>query len=520
MCPRCIDLPPWNAASRLQPTGALVAATLACVVVVLGATRVFADPAPPSLSKLSIHQLTSYSPGAAQIIQAHPRVLKVMGIATGPPLAAVHDYKASTPDGVVVLREYTGNQYLVTDDAAASALHFWNTVLAPPLNLLSPEDRALIDYVEGPNEGDSTPTWGSPEDTAWYNGFWMTLAPLIANAGFKPCAFSISVGNPPGSLGDMLASINRITPALRLVKSLGGAWSYHAYTIPYTTDVDTELWFSLRYRRYYDYFATAHPDLVDMPLILTEGGVDGHPGPGGAGWQNAGDAETYKNWLTWFDQRMREDDYVLGVTLFQCGSPGWPSYEIEPIAGWMADYLNSQDATPTITLSSTGWTRTITEGDGLPDDAFTVRNSSGGMLDYDITSDAAWLAVSPPSGTTTVATNPHTIDYSVTGLARGAYDAMVTVTDDNADNSPQTLNVHLVVEPPKYRGDFDRDLDIDLNDYGHFQVCMTGAGVVQQNPACQDADLDGDTDVDPDDFGILQGCMSGTNIVPVPQCEE
>jgi hypothetical protein len=491
---------------------------VSCLAAALAAQPGPVQAGTPSQSKLSIHQLTSYTPGARDIVAAHPRILKVMGIATGPPLDMVRDYKASTPDGLVVLREYTGHRYSVSEDPAEAARHFWDTVLAPPISLLSPTDRALIDYLEGPNEGDSTPTWGSAQDAIWFNDFWITLAPLIGDAGFKPCAFSISVGNPPGSLQDVYGALDRIVPALRLVKSLGGAWSYHSYTIPYTTEVGQEIWYSLRYRLYYDYFARWYPDIVDLPLILTEGGVDGHPGPGGAGWQNAGDAEMYQSWLTWYDRQIRQDSYVLGVTLFQSGSPGWASYEIEPIASWLADYLTSQTTTPVISLSPTGITAAVTEGENPTADSFSVLNVSGGTLVYSIASDVDWLVVSPSDGVSAGQTNTHMIEYTVSSFTQGTYAALITVADSQAGNSPQTLVLELTVGPPQYPGDFDNDSDVDQSDYGHFQTCLSGPGVVQPILDCQQADLDDDGDVDINDFGIFQTCMSGANVPADPGC--
>ena len=72
----------------------------------------------------------------------------------------------------------------------------------------------LIDYLEGPNECDNGPCWLSLQDVTWFSDFWVALAPLIANAGFKPCAFSIPVGNP-NNRGGVQAALDRIVPALR-----------------------------------------------------------------------------------------------------------------------------------------------------------------------------------------------------------------------------------------------------------------------------------------------------------------
>ena len=237
-------------------------AVAGCVLLVALTGR----SAAPSQSKISVHLLSSYSPGAAQIIAAHPRVIKILGT-DGAMLQAAREFKASTPQGKVVCRIYTPNRWTINDNPAVAGTNFWQTVLAPALVNLSAADKALIDYVEGPNEGDSTPTWGSAADTQWYNTFWMNLAPLIANAGFKPLAYSISVGNPPGTQAEVLASLDRIVPSLRLCQSLGGGWSYHSYTLPYSTNLTDEIWYSVRYRQYYSYFASAYPDLTNLPIV-------------------------------------------------------------------------------------------------------------------------------------------------------------------------------------------------------------------------------------------------------------
>jgi hypothetical protein len=305
-----------------------------------GSAGVQAAAGPPSRSKISVHLLGSYSAGARQIIDAHPPVLKILDTSL---IGAARDYKASTPNGKTVLRIYTPRTWSRSENPSAAASNFWSTVLAPPLNGLSAADRALIDYVEGPNEADSTPTWASATDTIWYNDFWLTLARLIADAGFKPCAYSISVGNPPGSTAEIQATLDRIAPSLRYIHSRGGAWSYHNYTIQYTTNVAVENFYSLRHRIYYNYFAMAHPDLVDLPILMTEGGVDG-----AGAWSERGSAEMFQNWLVWLDEQLRSESRVLGVTLFQIGDTGsWGRFNVESLAGWIAARLNSLPGTNT-----------------------------------------------------------------------------------------------------------------------------------------------------------------------------
>jgi hypothetical protein len=303
-----------------------------------------------SASKLSAHLITAYTAGASNIVAGRPRVLKVLALDSGFPsgmVQAMRDYKAKAPGGKVVVRVYTPKSYTLANDPTASALDFWNTVLQPPLNGISSSDRALIDYLEGPNEGD-TPTIGypySPPGAAaqWFNQFWTNLMPHIVSAGYKPCIGSIAVGNP-ASLSDLDPAV----PALRQAKAAGGAWSYHAYTVQYSTDVTLESWYSLRYRQFYAYFAQqGYSDLLNMPLILTEGGVDQSGSPTTSGWQYRGTAAQYERWLNWFDRQMGQDSYVLGCTLFEIGDPtGWSSFDLEPIAGWFRTYLTGPATWP------------------------------------------------------------------------------------------------------------------------------------------------------------------------------
>lgn len=305
-----------------------------------------ATAAPPSRSKIGIHLIGANTAGVQRICAAHPRVIKLLDT-SGAMLEAARQYKASTPNGIVVLRIYTAKRYAITDAPAASAEDFFRTVLAPPLNALSEADRRLIDYVEGPNECDSTPCWGTLQEAKWFNDFWVALAPRIAGAGFKPCAFCIPVGNPPGSAEEILRKIDAIVPALRICRRVGGAWSYHAYTPKYTTDLEYQLSYSLRYRRFYRRFAERHPDLRDLPLLITEAGFDTGGDPHKSGWQANGTAQQFQQWLTWWDRQIGEDHYVLGSTLFQIGSPQtWPSFDVEPIADWLAGYLKAAGPMP------------------------------------------------------------------------------------------------------------------------------------------------------------------------------
>ncbi len=299
---------------------------------------------PLSQSKLGIHLIGRYTEGARKIVAAGPRVIKVLDPqANGEMVEAMRDYKRRFPNGIIVMRVWERTpqvRYQITDDPIACADDFWRKVLEPAVNALSPSDRKLVDFLEGPNEGENTPTWESVEAARWFGRFWERLAMLIAKAGLRPCVGSIAVGNPTGSLDEIYAKLDAFVPALRAAKRFKGAWSYHAYSLEYTTDLKVEIWYSLRYRLFYEFLRKRHPDLANLPIILTEGGIDKAGNPKTDGWRARGDAEKFQAWLEWFDSELRKDKEVVGVTLFQIGDPqGWWSFDLEPIADWFASYL-------------------------------------------------------------------------------------------------------------------------------------------------------------------------------------
>lgn len=315
--------------------------TLPLLSLALLLTSLSACPAAPALSesKLSLHLIARCTEGAERVTQAGPRALKILDLHE-PMLQAARLYKSRYPQGRVVLRIYTQKNYPRDADPEASATDYWQTAMLPPLQRLSKADRALIDYLEGPNECEAYPAWESAETAGWSARFWVALADHMARAGFRPCVGSIPVGNPPGEPAEIEAKIAAFVPALRAARRHGGSWSYHAYTLEYSMDEGVERWYSLRYRMLHEMMVRHAPELADLPLILTEAGVDRSGNPQLDGWQQRGSALQYKEWLTWFDDRLREDPYVVAATLFQSGdTTGWPSFDTEPINRWLAGHL-------------------------------------------------------------------------------------------------------------------------------------------------------------------------------------
>lgn len=77
---------------------------------------------------------------------------------------------------------------------------------------------------------------------------------------------------------------------------------------------------------------------------------------------------------------------------------------------------------------------------------------------------------------------------------------------------------HLAHDRPL--ADLDFDLKVDAADAERFEACATAPGVPWTEPCCAPADIDADGDVDQDDFGLFQRCMSGPDEYPDPGCAQ
>lgn len=68
--------------------------------------------------------------------------------------------------------------------------------------------------------------------------------------------------------------------------------------------------------------------------------------------------------------------------------------------------------------------------------------------------------------------------------------------------------------------DLDRDGDVDLDDFGRFQACVTGSEIGPPDTGCEKTDFDGDNDVDLSDFGVFQRCISGPDQLAETDCAD
>ncbi|MCP4165778.1 MAG: hypothetical protein GY759_07770 [Chloroflexi bacterium] len=255
----------------------------------------------------------------------------------------VAEIKRISPQTLIVAR-YTPlplpdlNQW----DPIAAARAFVD-LLAPIA--VEPRRLANIDCWESYNE----PVIYNAEQMASYAQFEAERTRLLAEMGIRSCVGSFSTGQPSLELWPAFF------PALQAAKTWGGYLSLHEYSAPYmwfasgphqlTEDGDEgdEGWLTLRYRKVYRNFLA--PNGLDIPLVITETGIDGQvgnrPGPEGLGWQDFGrwwreqggvsttEEGFYVEQLAWYDAELMKDDYVLGATIYALAGPqGWQSFEI------------------------------------------------------------------------------------------------------------------------------------------------------------------------------------------------
>lgn len=186
---------------------------------------------------------------------------------------------------------------------------------------------------------------------------------LLAAAGVRSVIGNFGTGLPD------LALWPSFRPALEAAIAHQGYLGLHEYSAPtmqfgtpqdplgWGADPAQEGWLTLRYRKVYRGYL--QPNGLELPLLLTEVGVDGlvtnRPGPAGKGWEDfAGywdelgmgtDAPgNYMEQLAWYDAQLHQDAYVLGAAIYAAAaSPGWETYELlgdSRVEAFLRQYLS------------------------------------------------------------------------------------------------------------------------------------------------------------------------------------
>lgn len=138
---------------------------------------------------------------------------------------------------------------------------------------------------------------------------------------------------------------------------------------------------------------------------------------------------------------------------------------------------------PTIAASPVGFSFSAQEeGSNPPSQALSIWNCGDRTLNWSISDSAAWLALSPASGSSAGETNDITLSVDTFGMGTGNYAAVIIISASEASNTPQTVVVNLIINPPPKEEeqvidalDTGRLLDIG---YNHPDKVVTVEGVI------------------------------------------
>lgn len=226
-----------------------------------------------------------------------------------------------------------------------------------------PARRPYIDAWQGYNE----PIAGNADEMKRLADFEAERVRLLAARGIRSVIGNFGAGQPTAELPFELWE--HFLPAMQAAKENDGWLGLHEYSAPTIYHLSTRAdqgrypgvaaedtgWLTLRYRQVYNQILK--PANLAIPLVFTELGVDGlvgnHPGPAdGKGWQDfqgwwaqngfgLWGPGAYIEQLVWFDNAMRQDDYVISGCIYaMAASAGWESYDIlGPAAGVLQQYL-------------------------------------------------------------------------------------------------------------------------------------------------------------------------------------
>jgi hypothetical protein len=264
--------------------------------------------------------------------------------------------KQTSPNTKIIGRIDLPQINLATLDPIPAAREFVDQVL---VYADDPARRPYIDGWEAYNE----PVAGNADEMARLAEFEAERTRLLGERGIRSVIGNFGTGQPPLELWPAFF------PALQAAQQYDGWLGLHEYSAPTIYYLSTREnmgrypgvgpedsgWLTLRYRKVYN--DILRPAGLTLPLVLTELGVDGlvleRPGPPDArGWQDFQSywAENgYGMWgpgayieqLAWYDEAMRQDDYVIGGTIYALApTAGWESYDIRgPASMVLEQYL-------------------------------------------------------------------------------------------------------------------------------------------------------------------------------------
>lgn len=299
----------------------------------------------PNHSKLSIHVIRNNSARIMEFVrEAQPTVIKAVD-----DLGFLTEVKEVSPNTITIGRLDDINQQYAGNPEEEARKYVQN-------NLSKYYANPGVDFWEGWNEPDP-----GVENMNWYARFEAERVREMARYGLRTAIGGFASGVPE------LNEFEMFLPAIETAIRYRGILTLHEYSAPvidfgygsklpgYPAYPDRGS-LTFRYRWYYR--ELLEPRGLVIPLVITEAGIDGiignRPGPPGYGWldfqsyavqQGWGEngLDAFVNQMAWYDAGTRQDEYVLGFTIFTAGAIGhWKNYDIDSVLPRLTNYVKSQ----------------------------------------------------------------------------------------------------------------------------------------------------------------------------------
>jgi len=302
--------------------------------------------APVGRSKLGVHVTNKSVPNLGVFLtKAKPAVVVAVE-----DVGWLADVKAVSPKTVTLARFMETDQTL-EGDPVERAEQF---VAA---NAARYQANPSVDYWLGWNE----PVVKNVEQMKWFAAFEAARVVAMDRLGLKVAVGNFGVGNPEAD------EFQAFLPAIAAAKKYGGILALHEYSAPTLRDgmgagipgleaSEDYGALTLRYRYWYDHYLRVK-ELV-VPLVITEAGIDGgvlrSEGPGLGGWRDFAPSwsasateavDAYTAQLSWYDDQLRRDPYVLGFAVFNVGTLDgrWRSFDVTDILPQLGGLVSSKD---------------------------------------------------------------------------------------------------------------------------------------------------------------------------------
>jgi hypothetical protein len=145
------------------------------------------------------------------------------------------------------------------------------------------------------------------------------------------------------------------------------------------------------------------------------------------------------------DWKQDEFDIPAGTHTLKWGYQKDASGSAGLDCAWLDKVVYTSQSPSIISVNPASLSNSCQQGQNAAGQSFEVWNSGGGTLNYTITDDAAWLSVTPASGTSTGEHDTITVNYSTADLTAGTYNAVISVSATGLTS--KTISVTLTVSP-------------------------------------------------------------------------